>query len=161
MRPLNASGINAGAMYRHITMARSVFSPQLGLNATSRLSLHRPFHSLPCIPTATSRRQFHSTSLLQNNEKIQENQSSPSQNKPPAAKFSVLSLLRKSPQSASSFRKIVALAKPEKKPLTTAVGLLLISSAVSMSIPMTIGKLIDFFSSTNPVSTEHRTFLVE
>jgi putative ABC transport system ATP-binding protein len=28
---------------------------------------------------------------------------------------------------------------------------LLISSAVSMSIPFTIGRLIDFFSSTNPV----------
>ncbi|KAJ3748565.1 P-loop containing nucleoside triphosphate hydrolase protein [Lentinula detonsa] len=52
--------------------------------------------------------------------------------------------------TASSFRKIVALAKPERKPLTTAVGLLLVSSAVTMSIPFTIGKLIDFFSSVNP-----------
>ncbi|KAJ3756970.1 P-loop containing nucleoside triphosphate hydrolase protein [Lentinula raphanica] len=52
--------------------------------------------------------------------------------------------------TASSFRKIVALAKPERKPLTTAVGLLLMSSAVTMSIPFTIGKLIDFFSSANP-----------
>ncbi|KAJ3896446.1 P-loop containing nucleoside triphosphate hydrolase protein [Lentinula edodes] len=52
--------------------------------------------------------------------------------------------------TASSFRKIVALAKPERKPLTTAVGLLLLSSAVTMSIPFTIGKLIDFFSSVNP-----------
>ncbi|KAJ7099509.1 P-loop containing nucleoside triphosphate hydrolase protein [Mycena belliarum] len=49
--------------------------------------------------------------------------------------------------SASSFRKIAALAKPEKKPLLIAVGLLLSSSAVSMSIPFTVGKLIDFFSS--------------
>jgi putative ABC transport system ATP-binding protein len=52
--------------------------------------------------------------------------------------------------SASSFRKIVALAKPEQKPLLTAVGLLLVSSSVSMSIPFTIGKLIDFFSTANP-----------
>ncbi|THV05164.1 hypothetical protein K435DRAFT_790548 [Dendrothele bispora CBS 962.96] len=50
----------------------------------------------------------------------------------------------------TSFRKIVALARPEKKPLVTAIGLLLMSSAVSMSIPFTIGKLIDFFSSANP-----------
>ncbi|KAF6763007.1 ATP-binding cassette transporter [Ephemerocybe angulata] len=57
---------------------------------------------------------------------------------------------RKDPQGVSSFRKIVALAKPEKKPLLIAVGLLLVSSAVSMSVPFTIGKLIDFFSSTNP-----------
>ncbi|KAJ3771900.1 P-loop containing nucleoside triphosphate hydrolase protein [Lentinula raphanica] len=60
-------------------------------------------------------------------------------------------LLPSGPSStASSFRKIVALAKPERKPLTTAVGLLLMSSAVTMSIPFTIGKLIDFFSSANP-----------
>ncbi|KAJ7647754.1 P-loop containing nucleoside triphosphate hydrolase protein [Roridomyces roridus] len=51
---------------------------------------------------------------------------------------------------ASSFGKIMALAKPEKKPLLIAVGLLLVSSAVSMSIPLTVGKLIDFFSSANP-----------
>lgn len=54
--------------------------------------------------------------------------------------------------SKSSFRKIVALAKPEWKPLSIAIGLLLASSTVSMSIPFTIGKLIDFFSTTNPVS---------
>ncbi|KAF9486088.1 hypothetical protein BDN70DRAFT_794900 [Pholiota conissans] len=52
--------------------------------------------------------------------------------------------------SSSSFKKIVALAKPEWKPLTIAIGLLLMSSAVSMSVPLTIGKLIDFFSTTNP-----------
>lgn len=54
-------------------------------------------------------------------------------------------------QSASSFRKIVALAKPEKKPLMLAVGLLLVSSSVSMSIPFTVGKLIDYFTSADPV----------
>ncbi|KAJ7655726.1 P-loop containing nucleoside triphosphate hydrolase protein [Mycena polygramma] len=53
-------------------------------------------------------------------------------------------------ESASSFGKIVSLARPEKKPLLMATGLLLVSSAVSMSIPFTVGKLIDFFSSPNP-----------
>ncbi|KAF9788467.1 P-loop containing nucleoside triphosphate hydrolase protein [Thelephora terrestris] len=53
-------------------------------------------------------------------------------------------------QSVSSFRKIIALAKPEKKPLTFAVGLLLVSSSVSMSIPFTVGKLIDYFTSVDP-----------
>ncbi|KAL4249152.1 Type 1 protein exporter [Abortiporus biennis] len=53
-------------------------------------------------------------------------------------------------KSASSFKKIVALAKPEKKPLSIAIGLLLVSSTVSMSIPFTIGKLIDYFTSANP-----------
>ena len=59
---------------------------------------------------------------------------------------------RKDKTGSSSFRKIVSLARPEKKPLLIAVGLLFVSSAVSMSVPFTIGKLIDFFSSTNPVS---------
>lgn len=67
---------------------------------------------------------------------------------------SILSrIFARSPQGISSFRKIVALAKPERKPLLIAIGLLLMSSAVSMSVPFTIGKLIDFFSSPNPVST--------
>ncbi|TFK74690.1 hypothetical protein BDN72DRAFT_833221 [Pluteus cervinus] len=55
-----------------------------------------------------------------------------------------------SQQGSSSFKKIVALAKPEKKPLLIAIGLLLVSSAVSMSVPFSIGKLIDFFTTTNP-----------
>lgn len=58
-------------------------------------------------------------------------------------------------KSASSFRAIVSLARPEKRPLTLAVGLLLVSSSVSMSIPFTVGKLIDFFSSSNPVRFVH------
>jgi hypothetical protein len=45
--------------------------------------------------------------------------------------------------STSSFRNIVALARPERRPLTIAVGLLLVSSSVSMSIPFTIGRLIE------------------
>lgn len=55
------------------------------------------------------------------------------------------------PASASSFRKIMALARPERKPLLIAVGLLLLSSSVSMSIPFTIGRLIDYFTSSEPV----------
>lgn len=54
-------------------------------------------------------------------------------------------------QSASSFRKIASLAKEEKKPLLIATGLLFASSSVSMTIPFTIGKLIDFFSTNDPV----------
>ena len=68
------------------------------------------------------------------------------------ARFLPAQILGKTPQNVSSLRKIFALAKPEKKPLLIAIGLLLMSSAVSMSVPFTVGKLIDFFSSTNPVS---------
>ncbi|KAJ7578678.1 P-loop containing nucleoside triphosphate hydrolase protein [Mycena floridula] len=59
------------------------------------------------------------------------------------------SVLRDAPPS-SSLRKIIALAKPERKPLLTAVGLLLVSSGISMSIPIAVGKMIDFFSTMNP-----------
>jgi len=45
---------------------------------------------------------------------------------------------------------MVALARPEAKPIGIAIGLLLISSSVSMSVPFTIGKLIDYFSISNP-----------
>ena len=53
--------------------------------------------------------------------------------------------------TTTSFRKIVALARPERRPLLTAIGLLLVSSSVSLSIPFTVGKLIDYFTSTTPV----------
>ncbi len=74
--------------------------------------------------------------------------------RPLLARFIPSSLLKgDTAKSASSFRKIVSLAKPERKPLGIAIGLLLVSSSVSMSIPFTIGKLIDYFTSTHPVST--------
>ncbi|PIL32834.1 ATP-binding cassette transporter [Ganoderma sinense ZZ0214-1] len=53
-------------------------------------------------------------------------------------------------KSASSFRKIAALALPERKPLGIAIGLFLVLTTVSMSVPFTIGKLIDYFSTVNP-----------
>ncbi|KAL5483290.1 MDL1 [Sanghuangporus weigelae] len=55
-----------------------------------------------------------------------------------------------SSNSTSSARKIIALAKSERKPLLLAIGLLFVSSSVSLSIPFTIGKLIDFFAATEP-----------
>ncbi len=53
--------------------------------------------------------------------------------------------------TSTAFRKIVALARPERRPLLTAIGLLLVSSTVSLSIPFTVGKLIDYFTSASPV----------
>lgn len=58
--------------------------------------------------------------------------------------------LQSNPATGSSLRKVIALAKSEKKPLFFAVCLLLVSSSVAMSVPFTIGKLIDYFSSENP-----------
>lgn len=65
---------------------------------------------------------------------------------------SALSLKNVGPQDTSetgqsSVKQLFQLAKPEKKTLGIAVGLLCISSSVSMLVPLTIGKLIDFFSS--------------
>lgn len=48
--------------------------------------------------------------------------------------------------TSTSVAKLLNLAKPEAKNLATAMGLLFVSSAVSMSVPLTIGRLIDFFS---------------
>lgn len=64
------------------------------------------------------------------------------------------------PPTVSSFRKIVSLAKPEWKPLSTAIGLLLVSSSISMSVPFTVGKLIDCFSSTAPVRVIFHTSIL-
>ena len=96
-----------------------------------------------------------SSRIWQINCRFNSTQSSP-QNVTPRktailSRFLPTPILSKTPQNVSSLRKIFALAKPEKKPLLIAIGLLLISSAVSMSVPFTIGKLIDFFSSSNPV----------
>jgi hypothetical protein len=74
-------------------------------------------------------------------------------------------------QSTSSLKRIYQLALTEKKPLSIAIGLvsntlmwlvtwiltllsicqLLVSSSVSMSVPFTIGRIIDYFTSPNPV----------
>ena len=114
---------------------------------------------LPRPPLAARSRWLSSTSRQQQDARAptpsppHDLQSAPTP--PPKPKMSLLSRFFPSggdaSKSASSFRAIVSLAKPEKKPLTMAVGLLMISSAVSMSVPVTIGKLIDYFTSTQPV----------
>ena len=45
--------------------------------------------------------------------------------------------------SKSNFSRILKLALPEKYRLTAAVGLLLVSSGITMSVPFAIGKIID------------------
>ena len=96
-----------------------------------------------------------SSRIWQTNCRFNSTQSSSQQNVTPRktilARLLPAPILSKTPQNVSSLRKIFALAKPERKPLLIAVGLLLMSSAVSMSVPFTVGKMIDFFSSSNPV----------
>ncbi|XP_023932001.1 ATP-binding cassette sub-family B member 10, mitochondrial-like isoform X2 [Lingula anatina] len=50
---------------------------------------------------------------------------------------------------ASEIKRLLSLAKPEKWRLAGAIGLLLVSSAVTMSIPFCIGRVIDTVSSLN------------
>ncbi|KAF8693882.1 ABC transporter, partial [Rhizoctonia solani] len=68
----------------------------------------------------------------------------------PAAGLAISKLvpapLRADANQAANLRQLFSLAKPEKRTLFTAFGLLLISSSVTMSVPLTFGKLIDFFS---------------
>ncbi|KAG7091174.1 hypothetical protein E1B28_010226 [Marasmius oreades] len=105
-------------------------------------------HHLPSLSTRGHGIRYHVRSFA---SQTQPTEDSSSQNKISSTLKSSISRLRASSTgTASSFQKIVALAKPERKPLATAVGLLLVSSSVSMSIPLLIGKLIDFFSSTSP-----------
>jgi hypothetical protein len=61
----------------------------------------------------------------------------------------------KTEKGESNVRKLAELAIPERKTLGIAVGLLVVSSSVSMLVPLTVGKLIDFFSS-NSVSSALR-----
>ncbi|PCH35770.1 hypothetical protein WOLCODRAFT_107830 [Wolfiporia cocos MD-104 SS10] len=69
---------------------------------------------------------------------------------PPPAPASSPSLLTRYAAEPATLRKLVALAKPEAKPLAISISLLVVSSSVSMSIPFTIGRLIDFFTSSQP-----------
>lgn len=50
--------------------------------------------------------------------------------------------------------RILSLAKPEYKSLAGAIGLLLISSAVTMSVPFCMGKIIDIIYSTSQDTTQ-------
>ncbi|KDE09818.1 hypothetical protein MVLG_00216 [Microbotryum lychnidis-dioicae p1A1 Lamole] len=47
-------------------------------------------------------------------------------------------------------RRLMILARPERKTIAIAIGLLFVSSSVSLSIPFTIGRIIDLFSGTAP-----------
>ncbi|KZT65402.1 hypothetical protein DAEQUDRAFT_731456 [Daedalea quercina L-15889] len=137
------------------------------LRSTAARSPARPHPRLPCrISFAQRLLATHASrpSTPTNSPSTQSQSETPSKKpetplplpaEPPAPKPSVLSRvlpssLSETGKTASSFRKIIALAKPERKPLAISMGLLVISSSVSMSIPFMVGRLIDFFTSPNP-----------
>ncbi|XP_061414936.1 ATP-binding cassette sub-family B member 10, mitochondrial [Lethenteron reissneri] len=53
--------------------------------------------------------------------------------------------------SSKDLKKLMALARPESRTLAAAVGLLCISSVVTMSVPFCLGKVIDVINSTGGV----------
>ncbi|KAI9028255.1 hypothetical protein CLU79DRAFT_697155 [Phycomyces nitens] len=52
----------------------------------------------------------------------------------------------KKKKDISDVKRLFALAKPEAKSITAAIGLLIISSSVTMSVPFSMGKIIDIVS---------------
>uniref|UniRef100_UPI00358FF3ED ATP-binding cassette sub-family B member 10, mitochondrial-like n=1 Tax=Myxine glutinosa TaxID=7769 RepID=UPI00358FF3ED len=62
------------------------------------------------------------------------------------------SLLQKG-TSRDDWRRMLSLAHPERGKLTAAVGLLMISSAVTMSVPFCMGKVIDYIYSSSSAET--------
>ena len=74
----------------------------------------------------------------------------PSAPGPPQDKKKLASLIP-TKETTSSIRKLLELARPERQTIIWAIGLLIVSSTISMSVPLTIGKLIDFFASSDSV----------
>ncbi|KAH8103534.1 P-loop containing nucleoside triphosphate hydrolase protein [Cristinia sonorae] len=120
---------------------------------TTLIRSHAPlqWHRPPCLRHDLGRRSLSTPSQPADAKSTTEAKTkSPVLKRTLWSRFLPASLGADTTKSASSFRSIIALAKPEKKPLGIAIGLLLVSSSVSMSIPFTIGKLIDYFTSSNP-----------
>ncbi|KAJ3536650.1 hypothetical protein NMY22_g5934 [Coprinellus aureogranulatus] len=140
-RPATTAGLVAAV--RSFTSSTPTFGLRAGLGPTTLRAPTRTSHAFKIVVSRTYATATSPTPPA-----------SPPDVTPDPPKESIWKRLaqafRKDETGSSSFRKIVALAKPEKKPLLIAVGLLFVSSAVSMSVPFTIGKLIDFFSSTSP-----------
>jgi len=108
-----------------------------GRNVRPSLLKHKLAVHLPALPARTLA------------TKVQKQDNSP----PPRP--SILSRFLPTPSSqndeppSTSIKSLFALAAPERRPLTLGVGLLLISSSISLSVPFTIGRLIDYFSSNS------------
>ncbi|GAA5876560.1 hypothetical protein JCM3774_003139 [Rhodotorula dairenensis] len=64
----------------------------------------------------------------------------------PEPKEEVVELSLKEKVQLSEVRRLLQLARPERKTIAIAISLLFVSSLVSLSIPLCIGRIIDIFS---------------
>ncbi|RCI06870.1 ATP-binding cassette sub- B member 10, mitochondrial [Rhizopus stolonifer] len=72
---------------------------------------------------------------------------------PISRSFSSSHAFRQQKTDSSDIKKLFRLAKPEAKSLTAATGLLVVSSAITMSVPFSMGKIIDIV--TNPSMNDY------
>ena len=64
---------------------------------------------------------------------------------------------KSSSSKLKEFQRLVALAKPEKGRLAAAIGLLVISSGVTMSVPFALGRVIDIIYSMDQIKTVNKS----
>ena len=69
------------------------------------------------------------------------------------AKEETIKLLKDKTGNSRNFRRLLSFAEPEKYTLAAAVGLLVISSSITMSIPFALGKVIDIIYSMDQIKT--------
>ena len=69
------------------------------------------------------------------------------------AKEETIKLLKDRTGNSRNFRRLLSFAEPEKYTLAAAVGLLVISSSITMSIPFALGKVIDIIYSMDQIKT--------
>ncbi|KAG8705619.1 ATP-binding cassette permease mdl1 [Ceratobasidium sp. 394] len=62
------------------------------------------------------------------------------------AKLMPAALQQETRKQSASLTQLISLAKPEKNQLLVALGLLFVSSSITMAFPLAFGKLIDFFA---------------
>ena len=69
------------------------------------------------------------------------------------SKKETIKLFKDRVDKSRNLRRLLSLAGPEKYTLAAAVGLLVISSSITMSIPFALGKVIDIIYSMDQIKT--------
>ncbi|KAL1411619.1 ATP-binding cassette permease mdl1 [Vanrija albida] len=139
-------------LVQHAGLGCSSLSPVL---SAGRIHVLRPFSSAAARPAVPSLRdaailrlgrRFESTQAAKPEEKaVTSSSTTTPATTPTAASTSVATKPEKKADTASVM-KLISLAKPQWRLLTFGVGMLVISTGVSLSVPAIIGRIIDFFA---------------